>query len=164
MKYADIRDKITQTLHDAFGYTVYTEVVETGLQRPCFFVQLITLQTTNLTYYKNRLINVDITFFSLNKTIEENLDVQDTLEALFDLSICVLDRSLKITNLIFNTVSVDNTLHCIFTLDYLEETEKVVMTLDGKNTIEISKLEANRLKALGYTELKTMRDIKIKEV
>lgn len=164
MKYTDIRDTITEILNNAFGYTVYTETVDVNVQKPCFIVQLIPLQTTNLTYYQNRLINVDITFLSQNKTIEECLTVQDKLETIFDLYICILNRSLKINGLTFNTTSTDNILHCIFTLDYLEEGEKVVMTLDGTNTISISKLEADRLKALGYTELKTMKNIKIKEV
>lgn len=42
-----IVDGISLTLHTAFGdgYKIYTESVKQGFQKPCFFIQLVTLQS-----------------------------------------------------------------------------------------------------------------------
>ncbi|MHC1683420.1 MAG: DUF6838 family protein [Clostridiaceae bacterium] len=164
MKYVDIKSSITKKLYDTFNYKVLDEEIKQGLdkKRPCFFVQLIPLKTTNFAMCRNRLINVDITFFSANKTNEENLLMQDDLEKLFNLNLKVLDRVLLIEDLNFRTVDTD--LHCIFTLDYLEGVETVSVVLDGTNSTIITKQEESRLKDLGYTEFETMQNLEIERI
>lgn len=113
----DIQNSITKLLYKNFPtHKILAEYNEEGIQGPAFYVSVRPLITEGRLKHKNRLINVDVMYFSKNETHKENLEMISPLEDLFHLILRVEDRRLYIENLSIR--EADSVLTCSFTLDY----------------------------------------------
>ena len=113
----DIQNSITKLLYKNFPtHKILAEYNEEGIQGPAFYVSVRPLITEGRLKHKNRLINVDVMYFSKNETHKENLEMISPLEDLFHLILRVEDRRLYIENLSIR--ETDSVLTCSFTLDY----------------------------------------------
>lgn len=116
----DIQNSITSRLKTKFPkYKILAEYNEEDIEGPAFYVSVRPLTTTGLMRHKNRLINVDVMYFSEKQTHTENLEIMDDLEDLFYLVLAVEDRKLYIEDL--NIRELDYVLVCEFTLDFNTE-------------------------------------------
>lgn len=144
----DIQKSISRKLNSKFNdHFIYSEEVKQGLKRPAFFINIIPISTDNFPVYKEKLINIDIMYFSSNETSEENLNMINMLEELFNMTLIIADREITIGSLNFRIV--DDILHCNFSLDFTDDVPTV-------------ELDPN----LGYTPetIETMQELDIEEV
>lgn len=158
----NIQNAIGDKLGSKFNYRIYMEEVKKGKETPSFFVNIIPVNTDNFVAYKQKLINIDIMFFSLNETVSENLAMIDSLESLLSTTLTVLDRNLTIKSLDFKVV--DNILHCNFSLDFADNNEVVTITKPNGETIDIPVSEIDESKGYTPEEITTMQELEIKEV
>ncbi|SKA99346.1 hypothetical protein SAMN05443428_13517 [Caloramator quimbayensis] len=121
----DIQRAISRKLYGEFGseYYIYTEEVKKELKRPSFFIDVIPVLTENFVDYKDKLINIDIMYFSKNETNEENLRAINIFEQIFNSVLEVQGNTISIKAL--NYKVVDNILHCSFTLDFTDNEEPI---------------------------------------
>lgn len=145
----DIQKSISRKLNSKFSdHYIYVEEVKKGKKVPSFFINIMPVNTDNFATYKDKLVNIDIMYFGKNETNEENLNMTNSLESLFNMTLKIQDREITIQSLNFKTV--DNILHCGFSLDFtdIEAEEKY-------DDIE-----------LGYTSetITTMQELEIEEV
>lgn len=114
----EIQKSISRKLNSKFNdHFIYGEEVKQGLKRPAFFINIIPVSTENFPVYKDKLINIDIMYFSKNETYVENLNMISELESLFK-TLKIQDRALTIESLNFRIV--DDILHCSFSLDFMD--------------------------------------------
>ena len=159
----DIQKAISRKLDSKFSdYRIYTEEVKKDLKRPSFFINIMPISTDNYVAYKDKLVNIDIMYLSENETNEENLNMINLLEDLFNMTLNVNDREFTIKSLNFKVI--DNILHCIFSLDFVDGDIEVVTidTPDGE-TIEIPKIDIDE--KAGYTpeNITTMQELEVEE-
>lgn len=113
----DIQNAITLRLKNKFPeYIIYVEENKKEIETPSFFVEVRPLLTDQFTKYKNKLINIDIMYFSKDENKRENLIMSELLEELFYLILRVKERRLHIKNI--NIKEVKDILHCSFSLDF----------------------------------------------
>jgi hypothetical protein len=159
----NILESISNKLGDKFNdVSIYTEEVKKGLKKPSFFIAINPVNTDNLITYKEKVVNIDISFFSLNETNGENLEMINLLENLLSTTLAVLDRKFTIDNLNFNVV--DKTLHCNFSIDFADNNEFITITTPNGETVNIPMNEVDS--ELGYTPdtITTMQELEIEEV
>lgn len=144
----DIQKAIGKKLDSKFNtHYIYTEQVKQGLKRPSFFVNIMPISTNNYVAYKDKLINVDIMYFSKNETSTENLEMINLLEDLFKMLLTIQDRKITIESLNFKVV--DNILHCIFSLDF-KDAENLIAINTPVGQVYLPEHEINE--ELGYTQ------------
>lgn len=124
VKLIEIRDVIIQNLTDSFPtYNIYSEENGQELVKPALLVKLhpISMAIENK-YHRRKFINVEIQFYSLNGTNQENLEMIDKLYEVFDPVLTVDDRifSLKV----FRTRIKDNILRLSFNLDFIDSIDE----------------------------------------
>lgn len=113
----DIQKAISRKLDSKFTtHYIYVEEVKEGLKRPSFFINIMPVSTDNFITYKEKLANIDIMYFSKNETNNENLEMINLLESLFNTPLKIQDREITIRSLNFKVI--DNILHCNFSLDF----------------------------------------------
>ena len=136
MKLSDIQKSITMLLHDKF--TTYKIVLDQqcDVTKPTFFVSVRKLNTENYRTYKNKTVNVSITYVNKEYNHAENNEVNDKLDDLFKLTLQVNHHFLRIDNLDF---SEPDALICTFTLEFNEP-------------IEVEQLNTNKMEELFYRE------------
>lgn len=141
MKLTDIQNSITKLLHSNFPtYKILVDNNKEDIKAPTFFVNVRPVKTENYMVYKNRLINVTITYVNKVFKHEENLDVADSLVGIFNLILDVLDRHLLIKDLTIN--ETDELLNCSFTLDFYEG-NRTSIVIDEENTELMQELKIN---------------------
>lgn len=141
MKLTDIQKSITKLLHSNFpSYKIIVENNKSEILSPTFFVNVRPLKTENYMVYKNRLINITITYVNKVFKHEENLDVADSLEGIFNLTLDVLDRHLLIKDLTIN--ETNELLNCSFTLDFYEG-NRTSIVIDEENAELMQELKIN---------------------
>lgn len=117
MKLVDIQNSITKLLHDNFpDYKINLKQM-CDVVKPTFFVSVRKINTDNALFYKDKLINVTITY--ANKEVDhlENNIINDKLDDLFTCTLQVDNDYLTINNLDFSEPDV---LICSFTLKFRE--------------------------------------------
>ncbi len=154
----DMQKAIGRKLNSKFSnYYIYTEEVKQGLKRPSFFINIMPISTDNFITYKEKLINIDIMCFSENETNEENLNMINMLESLFNMFLEINDKVITIESLNFKII--DNILHCVYSLDFTDSDIELI-TIDTPNgQIEIPGTEVDE--KLGYTadSITTMQEL-----
>lgn len=115
----DVIDAIAIALYAEFGggYKIYTDNVEQGLDRPCFFI--IDLTTTVNPYLGSRRNNVcsfDVHYFSDTET---NKDLNDTAAQLLDcLKLVVSTQGNKYLGTKLHVEKEDGVLHCFVNYNF----------------------------------------------
>ncbi|WP_455796188.1 phage tail terminator family protein [Clostridium butyricum] len=120
MKLIDIQNAITQLLHKNFPTYKIVLDQQCEVTKPTFFVSVRKLDTGNYRVYKEKLINVTITYVNQEYNHVENNGVNDMLDDLFGLTLQIGDRFLRIDNLSFNEADA---LICSFSLKFNEHIE-----------------------------------------
>lgn len=93
--------------------------VRSGFNKPAFFVQLLPITEDAYNNYAEKLVIVNIHYFSDKKTDIDILSMLDGLNSVFVNSIAINDRTLTIGEKRY-TVD-DNVLQFKFTLDFVDE-------------------------------------------
>ena len=120
MKLADIQKTITKLLHVNFpDYKIVLEQ-QTDVVKPTFFISVRKINTENYRTYKDKIVNVTITYVNKEYDHVENNDINDKLDDLFKLTLQVNNNYLRIDNLSFNE---PDALICSFTLQFNEHIE-----------------------------------------
>ena len=132
MKLSDIQRAITKLLHDNFPAYKISLKQMCDVVKPTFFVSIRKLSTDNYRTYKNKTVNVSITYVNKEYNHAENNDVNDKLDDLFKLTLQVNDDFLRVDNLDF---SEPDALICTFTLEFNEPIED-----EQLNTVKMEEL------------------------
>lgn len=151
-----IKKAISLKLKSKFPtHKIYTEEIPQGLKRPCFFIEILPINTSNVNkFHREKLINIDIQYFSINETNAENFTMIEELNDLINGVLEVEDRTFTIQQA--TTDIVDKILHYSFDLDFTDSLEGKIV--NGEVILE--ELQLN------YTEqsIKTMQELIIEEV
>ncbi len=107
IKKNDILHAITTTLKKKFNYKNSIKENEQEVKEPSFFVSLKPLKSNTYKYWNEKSINIYITYTNYNAQQEELLDMEDSLDELFDMYITVNDTSGKKYSLVFNDKKFD---------------------------------------------------------
>lgn len=115
----DVRKSIMKQLKFEFpDHKVYGEKVEQGLQRPCFFVDILPIDVEKFNKeFQKHLITVDIQYMSKEDTKEKNLEMASLFPQVFDYVLLENGNQIKITNEQFETI--DGILHYLFDLEFM---------------------------------------------
>lgn len=149
MTLLDIQKAISKKLNSKYNnYYIYVEEVKQGLKRPSFFINIMPISTDNFVAYQDKLINIDIMYFSKNETNAENLDMINLLEDLFKMTLEINDRVITIKSLNFKVV--DDILHCSFSLDFTDGDIEIITIDTPVGQIELPITDING--ELGYTQ------------
>lgn len=115
MKLIDIQNSITKTLHKNFdGFKIVLEQ-QKDVTAPTFFVNVRKLNVSNQLAYKEKLVNVTITYVNKEYNHVECNEISDLLEDVFGVTLQINDRYLVVDNLTF---SEPDALVCNFTLNF----------------------------------------------
>lgn len=136
MKLSDIQKAITKKLDTNFpDYKILVDNNKKDIEKPSFKVQVRPIKSYNYKIYKERLVNVTVTYMNKSFSHEENLDVTDELEEVFNLTLDVLDRHLLISDLTFN--ETNDLLNCTFSLSFNDDNRTFIVIEDeGKDLMQ----------------------------
>ncbi|NSB17438.1 phage tail terminator family protein [Clostridium beijerinckii] len=136
MKLTDIQKAITKLLKTNYSnYKILVDNNKKDIEKPTFFVQVRPVKSYNYKVYKERLVNVTITYVNKEFKHEENLDVIDSLEGVFNLTLDVLDRHLLISDFTFN--ETNDLLNCSFSLSFNDDNRTfIVIDEEGKELMQ----------------------------
>lgn len=117
--YKDIRTAINQKLKTT-GVPVNSRDVSKGFPRPSFFVQLNNVGRSGDENQVHKSMTVQIYYFPTDRYdyAIEVLDMQETLENLFDLKLPVKDRLFNVDE--YNSFVIDGVLNCSFDLEFYD--------------------------------------------
>ena len=132
MKLSYIQKSITILLHEKFPTYKIVLDQQCDVTKPTFFVSIRKLNTDNYRTYKNKTVNVSITYVNKEYDHVENNDVNDKLDNLFKLTLEVNGNFLRVDNLDF---SEPDALICTFTLEFNEPIEE-----EQSNTVKMEEL------------------------
>ena len=121
MKLSDIQKSITMLLHNKFPTYKIVLDQQCDVTKPTFFVSIRKLNTENYRTYKNKTVNVSITYVNKEYNHVENNEVNDKLDDLFRLTLQVNNDFFFFFNLNF---SEPDALICTFTLEFNEPIEE----------------------------------------
>ena len=131
MNLVDIQKAITKLLHDNFPTYKIALDQQCDVVKPTFFVSIRKINTDNALFYKDKLVNVAITYVNKEYNHVENNAINDKLDDLFTCTLKVGNDYLTINSLDF---SEPDALICSFTLSFRE-------TIPGdENTKKMEKL------------------------
>ena len=117
MNLVDIQDARTKLLHDNFPTYKIVLDQQCDVVKPTFFVSIRKINTDNALFYKDKLVNVTITYVNKEYNHVENNAINDKLDDLFTCTLQVGNDYLTINNLDF---SEPDALICSFTLKFRE--------------------------------------------
>lgn len=117
--YKDIRIAVNRQLKKT-GIEVNSRDVEEGFNRPSFFVQLDNLNRSGDKEQVHKSMAVRIYYFPTDRYeyAIEVLDMQETIERLFDLKIAVKDRYFNVDEILTNLT--DGVLNCSFDIQFYD--------------------------------------------
>lgn len=126
VKLVEIKDTIIQKLTNGFSnYNIYGEKDESGFSKPALLVKVYpTSMSMENKYHRRKSINVEISFYSLKGTNQEELECADKIYEIFDSVMIVNNR--KFTVGIIQTMIIDGILTLCFNIDFtdsIDETE-----------------------------------------
>lgn len=127
--YKDIRIAINQQLKKT-GIEITSRDVTEGFNRPSFFVQLDNVGRSGDENQVHKSMTVRIYYFPSDRYeyFIEVLDMQETLEGLFDMKLPVKDRYFNVDE--FTTYLNDGVLNCQFDLEFYDG-RKFTYNVDG---------------------------------
>ena len=117
MNLVDIQKAITKLLHDNFPTYKINLKQMCDVVKPTFFVSVRKINTDNALFYKDKLVNVTITYVNKEYDHVENNAINDKLDDLFTCTLKVGNGYLTVDNLDF---SEPDALVCNFTLKFRE--------------------------------------------
>ena len=117
MNLVDIQKAITKLLHDNFPTYKIVLDQQCDVVKPTFFISIRKISTDNALFYKDKLVNVAITYVNKEYNHVENNVINDKLDDLFTCTLQVDNDYLTINNLDF---SEPDALICSFTLKFRE--------------------------------------------
>ena len=117
MNLVDIQKAITKLLHDNFPTYKIVLDQQCDVVKPTFFVSVRKINTDNALFYKDKLVNVTITYVNKEYDHVENNVINDKLDDLFTCTLKIGKDYLTISNLDF---SEPDALVCSFTLKFRE--------------------------------------------
>ena len=117
MNLVDIQKAITKLLHDNFPTYKINLKQMCDVVKPTFFVSVRKINTDNALFYKDKLVNVTITYVNKEYNHVENNVINDKLDDLFTCTLRVGNDYLTVDNLDF---SEPDALVCSFTLKFRE--------------------------------------------
>ena len=117
MNLVDIQKAITKLLHDNFPTYKIALNQQCDVVKPTFFVSIRKINTDNALFYKDKSVNVAITYVNKEYNHVENNAINDKLDDLFTCTLQVGNDYLTINNLDF---SEPDALICSFTLKFRE--------------------------------------------
>jgi hypothetical protein len=118
--YKDIKIAINTYLKNKFGIEINSNDLKEGYKRPSFFVSFDNFIRSSNQEQVQKSFTVRIYYFPTDryKYYVELLDIQDSLESLFDLKLEVLDRKFNINEV--STIVTDGVLEFSFDIEYYE--------------------------------------------
>lgn len=121
--YKDVKLAINQQLGKT-GIEITSRDVKEGFNRPSFFVQLDNVGRSGDESQVHRSMTVQIYYFPTDRYEYslEVLDMQETLENLFDLKLAVKDRFFNVDEVRTNVV--DGVLNASFDLEFYDGRER----------------------------------------
>ena len=115
----DIKKAIVTKLK-VFDINIVANDIRSGFEKPAFFVQLMLISNDSYDGYQERVITVNIHYFSEDKTDLDNLKMDDKLNSLFVTTLKVNELSLPIYEK--RSEIDDNILQFKFDLRFTEST------------------------------------------
>lgn len=127
--YKDIHIAVNRQLKKT-GIEINSRDVEEGFIRPSFFVQLGNINRSGDSDQVHKSLIVQIYYFPTDRYeyAIEVLEIQETLQTLFDLKLPVKDRYFNVNELYFNMT--DGILNCSFDLEF-EHGRKFIWNKEG---------------------------------
>jgi hypothetical protein len=113
----EIRDSVINILINNFpNHKVYDEKVTQGLDRPCFFVDLIPIgmEDSNPNVEEHSMF-IDVQYMSKENTKEKNLEMVDKLRPLFKM---IEFNGFRVSSSDKRFEIIDGILHFLFDLDF----------------------------------------------
>lgn len=118
IKNVDLLYSITSLLDDTFGYNISLEQYE-EVKAPTFFIKVSPLTNDSFLRYNEKLTNIVITYVDKVIIQESLLNIQNSLDDLFDLYIDVNKRKIVFDKKKFNITS--DFLSMTLTLNYIDD-------------------------------------------
>lgn len=155
--YVAIKKSIIDTLKvKASGISVLANEELSGFKPPAFFIQLLPISDTPGIDYEEKLLTVNIHYFSDEKTDLANLKMIDQLNVAFFNTVKIGDRTITLKGKRHQII--DNVLQFKFELEFLNDVEMV--EINGEWVME-TRLEGD----LGYSveNIELMQELELKE-
>ena len=155
--YVDIKKSIVDVLKlRAITVKVVANEELSGFNPPAFFIQLMPISDTPYLDYEEKLLTVNIHYFSAEKTNLANLKMLDQLNQAFFNTLRIGGRVITLGEK--NPQIIDNVLQFKFNLDFTNDVD--VAEVNGE-WVMVFKLD----ETLGYTEdtVELMQELEIKE-
>lgn len=110
---------ICTALYNEFGYEVYKERIEQGLEEPCFFVQSINPSNVpTITGRRRKEYQYSVTFFPERKKAYEAIN--SAVERLYKILEVITVDGVKIRGKGITTAVTDDVLTFVITYDFFE--------------------------------------------
>ncbi|WP_407308524.1 DUF6838 family protein [Desulfosporosinus sp. SB140] len=155
--YVDIKKSVIDVLKLNVGTVkVVANEEMSGFKPPAFFVQMIPISDTPYIDYEEKLLTVNIHYFSAEKTDLANLKMLDQLNMAFFNNLKIGDRTITLKNKRHQII--DNVLQFKFDLEFLNDVDEEEVNSQWVMMTEIDE-------SLGYTEgeIELMQELEIKE-
>lgn len=120
--YKDLRIAVNRKLKTT-GIEVNSEDVSEGFNRPSFFVEFLNIARSSDENQVHKSLSVQIYYFPTDRYeyAIEVLEMQETLENIFDLKLAIKDRLINVEDI--DTGIVDGVLNCSFDLAFYDGRE-----------------------------------------
>lgn len=155
--YVDIKKSVIDVLKlKASSVKVVATEELSGFDKPAFFVQMMPIGDTTSIDYEEKLLSINIHYFSSEKTDNANLKMADQLNQAFFNTLKIGDRVITLSNKRYQII--DNVLQFKFDLEFAVDCDVVEVNGEWVMPTEFDE-------ALGYTEgtLERMQELEIKE-
>jgi hypothetical protein len=155
--YVDLKKAVIDVLKAKVSTVIVVANEElSGFKPPAFFVQIMPISDAPFIDYEEKILAVNIHYFSAAKTDLANLKMLDQLNLAFFNVLNIGDRVITIQSK--NPQIIDNVLQFKFSLGFTSDVD--VVEINGEWVV-VTKLDAS----LGYTEetVELMQDLEIKE-
>lgn len=156
--YVDIKKAVIDQLKAKINtIDVLAQEELSGFKPPAFFVQLIPINDTPLAESEEKLLTVDIHYFSSEKTDLANIKMLDQLNSVFFNIIKIGDRVITLQRK--RHLITDNVLQFKFDLDFTNDVDAV--EINGE-WVMVTRID----ESLGYTAdaVQQVQDLTVKEV
>jgi hypothetical protein len=155
--YVDIKKSVSDVLKaKARAVTIVPTEELSGFSKPAFFVQLMPIGDTAFIDYEEKILSINIHYFSSEKTDIANLKMLDQLNRFFFNTLKIGDRVITLNSKRHQIT--DNVLQFKFELEFSNDVD--VVEVNGEWVIA-TKLD----ETLGYTEetIELMQELELKE-
>ncbi|MCT4605863.1 MAG: hypothetical protein N4A64_07120 [Marinisporobacter sp.] len=98
MTFIEIQKAVIEKIKESFPkYHFCESMQDKDLDQPAFFIQALPISTTmEDKYHQNKLMKIDIRYFSKSETMEENLKALEKLQEIFHPLLIVKNRKFTI--------------------------------------------------------------------